>query len=58
MWLLPLLNQLNNKAMKDAGLRLDAEDIYNINRSSLKDAIVIFGGGWYPERSFLRKGCS
>lgn len=43
--MLPLLNQLNIKGMKDAGLRLDAEDIYNINHSSLKDAIVIFGGG-------------
>lgn len=45
MWLLPLLKQLNVQKMKDAGLRLDADDIYNINRSSLKDAIVIFGGG-------------
>ena len=45
MWLLPLLKQLNIKAMKDAGLRLEADDIYNINHSSLKDAIVIFGGG-------------
>ncbi|HKM31439.1 MAG: S46 family peptidase [Bacteroidales bacterium] len=45
MWLLPLLNQLNIKSMKEAGLRLSAEDIYDINKSSLKDAIVIFGGG-------------
>ncbi len=45
MWLLPLLNQLNIKSMKEAGLRLNAEDIYDINKSSLKDAIVIFGGG-------------
>ncbi|MFA5288072.1 MAG: S46 family peptidase [Bacteroidales bacterium] len=45
MWLLPLLNQLNSKGMKEAGLMLDADDIYNINHSSLKDAIVIFGGG-------------
>ncbi|HHV03920.1 MAG: S46 family peptidase [Bacteroidales bacterium] len=45
MWLLPLLKQFNIKAMKDAGLRLEANDIYNINHSSLKDAIVIFGGG-------------
>ena len=49
MWLLPLLNQLNIKGMKDAGLRLDAEDIYNINHSSLKDAIDIFGGGFTGE---------
>ena len=45
MWLLPLINQLNAKGMKDAGLRLSPEDIYNINHSSIKDAIVIFGGG-------------
>ena len=45
MWLLPLLNQLNIKQMKQEGLKLSAEDIYNINNSSLKDAIVIFGGG-------------
>ena len=45
MWLLPLLNQLNIKQMKQEGLKLSAEDIYSINNSSLKDAIVIFGGG-------------
>lgn len=45
MWLLPLLNQLNIKQMKQEGLKLSAEDIYSINSSSLKDAIVIFGRG-------------
>ena len=30
MWLLPLLNQLNIKSMKEAGLRLSAEDIVYI----------------------------
>ncbi len=45
MWLLPLLNQLNIKQMKQEGLKLSAEDIYSINNASLKDAIVIFGGG-------------
>jgi hypothetical protein len=45
MWLLPLLNQLNIKQMKQEGLKLSAEDIYSINNSSLKDAIVIFGRG-------------
>ena len=45
MWLLPLLNQLNINQMKQEGLRLSAEDIYSINNSSLKDAIIIFGGG-------------
>ncbi|HOO70090.1 MAG TPA: S46 family peptidase, partial [Bacteroidales bacterium] len=45
MWLLPLLEKMNIKNMKEAGLALDARDIYDINHSSLKDAIVIFGGG-------------
>ncbi|MHC1703766.1 MAG: S46 family peptidase [Tenuifilaceae bacterium] len=45
MWLLPLLEQLNIKTMKSQGLKLTAEEIYSVNKSSLKDAIVIFGGG-------------
>ncbi len=44
MWLLPFLNK-NLKDMRKAGFKLSAEDIYSINKSSLKDAIVIFGGG-------------
>ena len=49
MWLLPLLKQLNIKTMNEMGLQLTAEDIYSINQSSLKDAIVIFGGGCTAE---------
>jgi len=45
MWLLTLLNELNIKKMQEMGCKLSAEDIYNINKASLKDAIVIFGGG-------------
>ena len=45
MWLLPLLQKFNSEAMRNIGCRLTAEDIYNINSSSLKDAIVQFGGG-------------
>ena len=45
MWLLPYLQKMNIKDMKAKGLRLSAEDIYSINKSSIKDAIVIFGGG-------------
>ncbi|MFP4367788.1 MAG: S46 family peptidase [Bacteroidales bacterium] len=45
MWLLPLLKQLNMGHMNELGLELSAEDIYSINNSSIKDAIVIFGGG-------------
>ncbi len=45
MWLLPLLQKYNSEAMRNIGCRLTADDIYSINHSSLKDAIVQFGGG-------------
>ncbi len=45
MWMLPLLEKLNADAMKDLGCRLTPDQIYSVNHSSLKDAIVIFGGG-------------
>ena len=45
MWLLPLIQKMNSKAMSDLGCRLTPEQIYSINNSSLKDAIVQFGGG-------------
>ena len=44
MWLLPYI-QKNIQKMQEYGCRLSAEDIYSINQSSLKDAIVIFGRG-------------
>ncbi len=45
MWMLPYLQKMNIRDMKARGCKLSAEDIYSINKSSLKDAIVIFGGG-------------
>lgn len=45
MWLLPFIEKLNIKDMKAKGFKLTAEDIYSINESAIKDAIVIFGGG-------------
>ncbi len=45
MWLLPLLQKMNSKAMENIGCRLTPEQIYDINNSSLKDAIVQFGSG-------------
>ena len=44
MWIPALLKAVEGD-MQDMGLKLTAEDIYSINRSSLKDAIVQFGGG-------------
>ena len=45
MWMLPLLQKMNAKAMKELGCELTPKQIYDINNSSLKDAIVQFGGG-------------
>jgi hypothetical protein len=44
MWLPLLLEKLNEKQMKSLGMKISAADIYNINKGSLKDAIVSFGG--------------
>lgn len=44
MWLPQLLQSLNEKEMKRMGMKINAADIYNISKGSLKDAIVSFGG--------------
>lgn len=49
MWIPALLSSLNSDDMAASGLRLSAEDIYSVNQSSLKDAIVHFGGGCTAE---------
>jgi len=49
MWLPLLLEQLNEPDMKSMGMRISAEDIYSINHSSLKDAILLFGRGCTAE---------
>lgn len=49
MWLPQLLAQLNYEDMRSRGLQLSAEDIYSVNQSSLKDAIVHFNGGCTAE---------
>jgi hypothetical protein len=43
MWIPMLLNN-NISEMQAMGCELSAEDIYSVNHSSLKDAIVSFGG--------------
>ena len=45
MWIPLLLEKYNYADMQKLGLKLTAEDIYSINNSSLKDAVVQFGGG-------------
>ena len=49
MWIPMLLEQLNQKDMQTMGMKITAEDIYSINHSSLKDAILLFGGGCTAE---------
>ena len=44
MWLPQLLQTLNEKQMKKMGMKISAADIYNINKGSLKDAVVSLGG--------------
>ncbi len=44
MWVPLFLKNLNEQEMKALGMRITADDIYNINKSSLKDAVVSFGG--------------
>jgi len=45
MWLPLLLGQQVYNDMVKKGLKLTKEQLYNINKPSLKDAIIIFGGG-------------
>ena len=44
MWLPSLISQ-RIVDMQEKGFRLSAEDIYNVNQASLKDAVVLFGRG-------------
>ena len=44
MWI-PLLLKKNEADMQKKGFKLTAEDVYSINHSSMKDAVVLFGGG-------------
>ena len=45
MWLPLLLGEQVYADMQKKGLKLTKEQLYNINKASLKDAIIIFGGG-------------
>ena len=49
MWFLMFLDRLNQRDMEKMGLQLTSEEIYSINNSSLKDAIVQFNGGCTAE---------
>jgi hypothetical protein len=45
MWLVQLIGDKTYADMVKRGLKLTKEQLYSMNKSSIKDAIVIFGGG-------------
>lgn len=45
MWLPSLIDKGLIRDMRSSGMRLTAEDLYSVNSSSLKDAVVLFDGG-------------
>jgi len=45
MWILSLLNKLNYEKMQSMGLKITADEIYSINKSSIKDAVIGLGEG-------------
>ena len=45
MWIPILIEKYNIRLMQEKGFKLTAEDIYSVNKASMKDAIVQFGGG-------------
>lgn len=45
MWIPILLEKYNLAEMQKMGFKLSAQDIYDVNNASMKDAVVIFGGG-------------
>ena len=49
MWIPSLLQGMNEKEMKNLGLKIPISDIYSINKASLKDAVPQFNGGCTSE---------
>ncbi len=49
MYLPYLLQKINAPEMQAMGMRITADEIYAVNRSSIKDAVVHFGGGCTAE---------
>ena len=45
MWIPLLIEKYNIKLMQEKGFKLSAEDIYSVNKASMKDAVLSFGGG-------------
>lgn len=49
MWVPSLLKGMNEQEMKSLGMKMSVEDIYNVNNSSLKDAVPHFNRGCTSE---------
>ena len=49
MWIPSLLEGMNEREMQQLGSKMTAKDIYDVNNSSLKDAVVHFNGGCTSE---------
>ena len=49
MWVPSLLNSMNEAEMKSLGSKISIKDIYDANKSSLKDAVPQFNGGCTSE---------
>jgi len=49
MWIPSLLKGMNEDEMKSLGMKISAEEIYSVNKSSLKDAVPQFDGGCTAE---------
>lgn len=45
MWIPIFLEKYNFAEMQQMGFKLTVQDIYDVNNASMKDAVVIFGGG-------------
>jgi hypothetical protein len=56
MWLPMFIKDYNYEQMKELGLKLTEKQLYDINNSSLKDAIVQLGGGFCTGEMISRDG--
>ncbi|RTZ02781.1 S46 family peptidase [Flavobacterium sp. RSP49] len=49
MWIPSLLKGMNETEMKNLGMKMSVKDIYDVNQSSIKDAVPHFNGGCTAE---------
>ena len=49
MWIPSLLKGMNETEMKNLGMKMSVKEIYDVNNSSIKDAVPHFNGGCTSE---------